>query len=906
MDITILSAMEARCAVVETWAEFGCPSPGTAAKVIWSGEDVLICTGGDEVSVFNTQELKLTTVLQFLSPVCHMVLSEDKQSVYAVCESDGVYCVSLPTLHPKSPTPTADQSPGPALIKVLSNSLAARDEGVCSLIEVGGSGGTLVTVSLRDAAWWFTLYKAADHQKLTQFSLPVVSAGHHVESEENGSAGLVMRPVLACVYSSDAPPLSSSSSSTTTKLPPLSSSLGVKHFLLEPLLFKLLFGVDAALINSPMILCGLPDGRLCSLPLLLPGRSDPCVRVLHSMEQPIMFIGTTTGTNYGPQCLVAVGQWGRVVLVRTCEGGPEEGGKVAALTEGCVSGPVVCVCAGREGLYYSTGSDLLALDLSGVREEPPKPEESLVVGHRERQGQGQAMVRARESATLQSPVSLNVCRVIALAGPSHNASGIVQLVALSLRGRLQRLTLPKGTETGGIPRLPLSQVGQRVRDLLAAIGDVCERASVLKSTIQSKNHSLRHLNQVLNVCCLLLANQNSGEQLPVSKKPIRCHVVAKWSRLLQRDSLNLTCVLDNSSPYILERNWMFCVRVLPLSYPLPAGGVNTSQTFSFPFQKLEPGGRMEVSLPLTVAGDTSFPVTVSCSLTYSLQSLLGSEELSRLLANGEPASRLGLEGGWVSLPLDTLTVDWLDALQVTGTTPPHRDPNRPPISPDTVSMDIVEAFVSTRRSRGSGRGGGEGGGERMVASDGGLFSASIKVSTELLRGTLGLEPAGSAGPSQGVCGSVLGWLLSQGTGGEDWRGRGDNGGQESSVVYARCLGRHTVKLTAKEVTVGDTSVKEAVEVRVQCSSMAAVCGLHHAVLSRVQALLQGNASTQESSMGVQGLGLRQALQRAQVLSEHLQEARIPEAIGLGMTTGQTTKTLFSVYRQLRENPLLIL
>lgn len=143
------------------------------------------------------------------------------------------------------------------------------------------------------------------------------------------------------------------------------------------------------------------------------------------MEQPITFIGTTTGTNDGPQCLVAVGQWGRVVLVRTCEGGPEEGGKVAALTEGCVSGPVVCVCAGREGLYYSTGSDLLALDFPGVRAAAPNPEESLVVSHRERQGQGQAMVRPRESATLQSPVSLNVCRVIALAGPSHNASGKV-------------------------------------------------------------------------------------------------------------------------------------------------------------------------------------------------------------------------------------------------------------------------------------------------------------------------------------------------------------------------------------------------------------------------------------------------------------------------------------------------
>lgn len=50
----------------------------------------------------------------------------------------------------RSPTPPADQSPGPALFKVSSNSLAARDKGVCSLIEVVGpspcemqSGGLL-------------------------------------------------------------------------------------------------------------------------------------------------------------------------------------------------------------------------------------------------------------------------------------------------------------------------------------------------------------------------------------------------------------------------------------------------------------------------------------------------------------------------------------------------------------------------------------------------------------------------------------------------------------------------------------------------------------------------------------------------------------------------------------------
>uniref|UniRef100_A0A4W5PD12 Uncharacterized protein n=1 Tax=Hucho hucho TaxID=62062 RepID=A0A4W5PD12_9TELE len=194
---------------------------------------------------------------------------------------------------------------------------------------------------------------------------------------------------------------------------------GIGHFLLEPLLFKLLFSVDAALINFPMILCGLLDGHLCSLPLRLPGRPGLRIGELHRLEQSITFILTLT--NGGPQCLVAVGQQGRVVLVRTCEGRS----KVASFTEGCVSRPVVCVCAraGRKGLYYSTGSDILALDLPGECEAAP----SLVVGHCERQDQGQAMERPREYAALQS-CQPECLQGFTLAGPltqrlRHSAAG---------------------------------------------------------------------------------------------------------------------------------------------------------------------------------------------------------------------------------------------------------------------------------------------------------------------------------------------------------------------------------------------------------------------------------------------------------------------------------------------------
>lgn len=54
-------------------------------------------------------------------------------------------------------------------------------------------------------------------------------------------------------------------------------------------------------------------------------------------------------------------------------------------------------------------------------------------------------------------------------------SGGAELLALSARGQLQRIILPAGREDAGSSNLPSTQVGRGVRDLLSAIGDVCER-----------------------------------------------------------------------------------------------------------------------------------------------------------------------------------------------------------------------------------------------------------------------------------------------------------------------------------------------------------------------------------------------------------------------------------------------
>lgn len=309
---------------------------------------------------------------------------------------------------------------------------------------------------------------------------------------------------------------------------------------------------------------------------------------------------------------------------------------------------------------------------------------------------------------------------------------------------------------------------------------------MLKTAIKSKNQILKHLNQVLNISFLLTASKNGEEHLHIQEKPIRCHAVTAWSRLLQKDSLNLTCVLDNSSPYVLEQGWTLSITVFPLSYSPSEGGENSSTNFSFPFHNIHPGETLEVSLPLAAAGDASFPMTVNCSLIYSLSCLLGVEA----------ANLPGCLRSCFSLPLNTLTVDWLHALQVNSPIATHKNATS---QCNINTMDTIQGFLSSRQIRCSG--GGKGG-ESASKPKPEQYSASVRVSSELLKNTLvlkssGLDPRGQKLAPENVCLSLLEWLLSEGPGGV----RTGNGGDKisSSVVHAQGPNGHTVKLTAKEV-----------------------------------------------------------------------------------------------------------
>ncbi|XP_063077161.1 Fanconi anemia core complex-associated protein 100 [Engraulis encrasicolus] len=888
-----------RCSV-ESWAAFGLLKTSDV-KLILAETEVVFSTGRDEVLIFSGTEKRVQDVLQFDSPVSHLTLCK-RRLIYALCENDGVYCVSFPQ---QSRSVTEDEDP--IVHRVTEESILLRDKTVVSFYIIDD---ILITVSQDTAQWRLCLYRTTDgkHVSLRKLAEHRISSiytdvpqrnSKSVEHKDAGSS--VRHPVLTCVYPSGG----ASFAGDTSRSP---------DYLLDPVLFSLLFSVDAALLNSPVVLCGLPDGRVCYLPLLLPvttAASSPeeqrtALRVLHSLEQPIAFIGTAVATETGggvPRSLVVIGQTGRVLQLTANE--HEGEGKMTGFNEFRVRGPVVCACTNGSHVYYSTGSDLLALKMS-VSSPSSSSSSSNQTG-------------PPDSLT-PLPVSLKVSRVIAMtptSGDPTTEDG-VELLALTQHGKLQKIRVPQlqqqpgqGGDRGSAPRMPASVAGQRVKDLLAGIGNVWERASALKNSVEQRNSSLKLLNQVLNISIAMLSNQKTEDQSCDGQQPIRCRGVTSWTRVLQEESLMLTCTLENNSGFVLERGWFLCIHVHPASSSPAAETKNPSRTYTFPLQKLETGREASQTLPLGTTKSLSLPLTVYCSLMFSTCSI-GSPEEPQFkglentgLVQQRPSTLTALTPSkdCVCLPLNTLTVDALDAFQLDTAASVTSTVSRQQLSTTaTMSPDPIHALLVSR--------GMEVDGDLSKVRDqrSQPYAAVVKISAECLRARL-KDIGSSAAPEtrgQEPCLAALRWLLS-GDGVRTERGLLEP--LQTPMVMGHGPTGCSAKISVKEVTMSDVYVSgplSVLEVHIESFSLEMVCGLHHAVLQRIQSLVNGCRRSQEPHVRLREESLRQAVQRAEALHKALQEALAPTALGISSTSHNTTHKLLSIYQQLRDNPLLVL
>ncbi|KAI7796957.1 putative Fanconi anemia-associated protein of 100 kDa [Triplophysa rosa] len=780
-----------RCSVAYLSEFSDCQSH--SSRIIQYDTNLILTCGDSHVLVFHIEENRVTTVLHYETPVTYVALSADKLRLYVLCENGGLYCTTLP------PPSSSD----PVVTRVSDDCIVLKNTSLRAIIIVEK---ILVTLSLHKSTWSLDVYEEPGSKplhKLACFQVTTVNtqATHNSSNTTEDVINITdeeksrkSSPVLTCIYSAV-------------------SHKSELHPYLELRLFRLLFGVDASLVNSPVLLCGLPDGRICCFPLLLPQMDGPRgeqrspIRVLQSLEQPIVFIGTCVSGDDGPRCLVALGQRGKLLLVRSKE----------------------------------TSSESKKADYS-------KNE----------------YIHILYEINIYLKDCLNTLSV---------QLGSLHLLASSSSGRLMQVNLPQGPNKENESRFSSSQAGQRVKDLLSSIGNVWEEAESLKHKLQEKNESLKRLNQVMSVCNLLLANHGNEMELNKCIQPISCHGVARWSSLLQKESLTLTCVLENASMYTLEQGWTLCLQVHPLSTSQTANTECTSRTYSFPFRKLDCGEKLDVTIPLERVGE--LPVNIYCSLAFTLTALFSSEA-------SEAVSQLLKGMGSISVPLNTLTVDWLDSLRLEGAFSPGN------IIRHNTAADGIQAFLRSKGVRTQ---------NSDIVPKSGPLPVVVRVSSELLKSKLHL----SATSGVEICSSVLNWLV--------YKETAERASIKTQVVCAYSPDGQPVKLLAKEMTLEDFSSEgplDVLEIRVESLSMVAVCGLHHAILRRLQVLLEDTTANRGHTKPLQAQRLCETVRHVESLYKDLQDAYNQAALGGSTETNKTSEILFRIFLQLRATPLIII
>lgn len=286
----------------------------------------------------------------------------------------------------------------------------------------------VITLSQAHGKWWMKLHELPRPEQDSPPYRQVSEVGFcpgPAPSEEGDGAPSRFLPVLCCA--------SSPGTAGSGEGPWCSGG-----FVLEEPLFSLLFGIDAAMLESPMILCGFPDGQLCAVPLKALSSppadgchdvsgQDPPVKILHHLEEPIVFIGAlrterraaeeeeeeeedaeddTLFGDAGCDCVVAVGHYGKMVAVKADQ---RDETTVPELREYYLRGPILCAaCGSGSRMYYSTHSDISAVDLDWVSESSD-PEDAESCGG--------------VLPPVLSPASLSICSVVALSLSSRASEG---------------------------------------------------------------------------------------------------------------------------------------------------------------------------------------------------------------------------------------------------------------------------------------------------------------------------------------------------------------------------------------------------------------------------------------------------------------------------------------------------
>ncbi|XP_072098432.1 Fanconi anemia core complex-associated protein 100 [Mobula birostris] len=843
----------------------------------------------------------LEVVYRLPSMVWQVELDRRGERLLVLCDGGGIYSILLnqnsrvpETVEqklPLDPSPSggdSDCSP-PSVCTVGAEHRLVRDCAVCSFI---GLDKDIVVVAEEEQKWkirTFRLPTAGCEDQMCQ-KIEEIEFTSHLNSPHCEKSEPNYPPVLLCIH----PHIEKEQKD------------GEDYTCLDSSVFALLFNVDASLLLSPIVLCGLPDGQVYVLPMRYT-RSEakghpPRMTVLLHLQQPVVFIGLLTlkrelSDDHDPQpsrskpqipnSIVVIGKEGKVVIIKSSlrmeMWSP-------CFTEYHLQGPIVSACSHASTLYYSTRSDFYGVEI--LRSED-------FSGRLPDEESGQS-VGALPSILL--PVSLNICGVVAVSRPSPTAEGDIDLVALTEKGKVMACTLPHPLSAAPTLKLQPACAGQRIKDLLSGISSVSDRISSLKGIMQQKDKALKGLNQDFNICCALLSDQDKVKES--SKQSFSCSITTKWNRVLLQDSLVISVVLKNLSDWSLQHRWSLCVQLVAQNLVSAKVLDSTAFSYAFPISELPPREKMEVAIPLNSENDgfLPLPVSVHCFLYYNLNTL-NMTAASRLPVSPRPSLPLApSESDGVCLPLNTHVIDLLDCLHIHGRgatgTMPHLNHRRTTL--DTLEMFLRSAMCSEGKDiRDDGTVNNPFGGLCNDGVGAGPFTASIKVSSDLMEVALKDISTGNM-PENGS--SVLLWLLSTNPELEALQR------QPAPAVQCTAPDGSRVWILTKQVEVSGFSVDgpiTVVEIVLECSSLTVFCFLHQALARRVQMLLEQSSPCSGSLPGLHMQSLRQLAHSTETLLKGAQSLRDQLCLGEEMNPSDAAGKLLQLYKQLRSIDLVI-
>ncbi|XP_078081720.1 Fanconi anemia core complex-associated protein 100 [Mustelus asterias] len=878
------------------------PLAATGRLCVWSGSEF--------VSVYQRDSGLLEIVYRLPSSVWQVEVDRRSERLFVLCAGSGIYSIPLNQKCSLIEETGAQESflddsqseshrgcRKPRVCAVSVESCIVKDSAICSFVV---SDDIVVTVASGDHKWkmgFLRLPPASAEVQLCRRIEEIDFALHPDLTRCEQSPRPSRPPVLCCIYPQ---PVKDTEARADDSL------------CLEPSLFSLLFSVDANMLNSPIILCGLPDGQVCFVPVKY-ARAEakgqaPRLTVLYHLEQPVVFIGLVTVKERGssdqerqsstdkppvPDAIVVIGKGGKVVIIKASL---QMEMWLPNFTQYHLRGPIVSACCRAGTLYYSTRCDFFSVEL--VRRETSLGVAGATAD--ERNGQSDGVL-----PSILTPISLNICGVVAVSKPSLTAKGDVDLAALTEKGKVMVCTLPHSSTAAHSMNLKAASAGQRIKDLLSGIGSVSDRISSLRCVMERKDKALKELNQDFNICCALLSYQESPEKGTVpSSQPIGCRVTARWNRLLLRDSLVVSCILENLSDWPLEGRWSLCVELVVQTPALTEASDSTAFTYSFPISDLAPGKTMEVTVPLHSESDSfiPLPVSVHCSLYYSLNSVLTGNAREQPFSHSPLLSPCLSESGGICLFLNTHVIDLLDCLHIEGATEMastlnsnHKASTSDPLEiflRSVTCSGLPDVKVSERLKGSFSTPGGEGAAK-------GSFSASIKLSADLVK--VAVKDLGTGNAVENGS-DVLLWLLS---------GNREVAAvrmQPVPIVHCTTPDGSSVRLLSKQVAVHDFSVDAAlstVEIVMECSSLTTFCFLHQAIARRIQMLLEQSSPSGDSLPALRVQSLRQLVHRAEALLKEVQSLRDRLCIGAEMNLNDTADKLLQLYGQLRSTDLVI-